>query len=1079
LIDEDEKHRTGPLPVVALAIVVLLQAQPAGADAGGSTCTTGPILSSRIEGCDTPRCLLPGFTDAVLELGDLSEGNTLDQATLKAARDRIERLGFFRTINLECEAGQGGVEVVLRVVPRKHLDKIRVNGQRHFHESDLVDRLALRRGDCLDPEDPGTADILKRVRDFIKRDFMEAGFQGTTVKTKMVPAEDGLVDLDIQVEEGKSLKLSSIKASLAPASESGPSHDALPEWSCPDVSRRDIRRWSGLSVGDPYSDRTNSNVARRLKRALRAIGFSGIKVRSGFDPDTQGYEINATYDSCYLIRFFTRDMKRPGRLGFAQLSDENLLNTLPFADSGVFDMTEASIGRKEIRRFFLDRGYLLNDVVLDYRRVVEGSTDSAGQETGPGVAGVISYFVTMNGRKEIRGIRFLGIDGLTSDVIQEVMNTKPYDFFGDPGSLLPDQVSFDLEKIRDLYRRNGFSHMRFGWTNPEAGGVESSRDGPDRLLTYRDRDMAFRARLLPNTDGIYLEINIIEGERDTIGNLAVEGAVSIPMAEVLASLGLKSGGPFSKAVVVEALRRLTRLYSNEGYLAAGIGLACRGHEPEVPEGECIIEDLDSRVVDLAFTIDEGRQTTVRSVFVDGSIRTLDSTILFGFPSRGDPYRVGEVAEAVKELKNLGIFSSIHVDAIGADEDPPSDRVAIVVTCREDRTRFVDIAVGFEDLDRSGEFPAAAGSVVSTSIAMEDRSSTGFGKNVGLKIPDILLSAEVRYTDMNFLGRGKRLYVPIKYGLSSTAWDRYAAFTPSYVDPRFFARGLTFRFTPFVIYDRATTRLDLFEFGAELAISKELAPHLHGSLTYEIAEVTSRDPAVTSKYSPFRLENKLRPTITYDRLDHPINPKKGGLLQASLSYINALVSGDTDNYLKFQVSGKFFWTLRDILTFGLFARFGTSRSFGGSVRLPDEERFTLGGNRGVRGFANDGVAQYHSDGSLRLDRSEDGKLVKPRGGDHMIAGSFEIRFPILRQISLHGAIFYDFGALSDHLSEFTGASFRHSAGVGIRFLIADTVPLRLDYGVILDRRCGDVDPQTGLCVQKEEIGNIHFGLLYTF
>ena len=42
-----------------------------------------------------------------------------------------------------------------------------------------------------------------------------------------------------------------------------------------------------------------------------------------------------------------------------------------------------------------------------------------------------------------------------------------------------------------------------------------------------------------------------------------------------------------------------------------------------------------------------------------------------------------------------------------------------------------------------------------------------------------------------------------------------------------------------------------------------------------------------------------------------------------------------------------------------------------------------------------------------------------------------------------------------------------------------VPLRLDYGIILDRRCKDVDPRTGKCSKREEFGNIHFGVLYTF
>jgi len=402
----------------------------------------------------------------------------------------------------------------------------------------------------------------------------------------------------------------------------------------------------------------------------------------------------------------------------------------------------------------------------------------------------------------------------------------------------------------------------------------------------------------------------------------------------------------------------------------------------------------------------------------------------------------------------------------------------VVNCRESRARFIDLAGGFETMSRSGDFPGYATSPLATSIAIQDRSTTQFGRALGLQIPDILLSAEVRYTDQNFLGLAKRLYLPFKFGMSATAWDRYAAFTPTYVDPRFFVRGLSFRVTPFAIYDRATTRLDKIQLGTEFALSKELLPRLFGATSYELAWVKTRDPETTDKYTPFRLENKVTPSLTYDRLDHPINPTKGGLVQTSLAYINAMDSSDINNFIKWDISGKYFMTLRNTVTLGLFARYGASKSFNGP-KLPQDERFTLGGNRGVRGFSDDAVAQYNTDGSLRLERQTDGTYAKPYGGEILLAGSVELRFPLLRALSLYGAVFYDVGALAERVAEISKKSFRSSVGAGIRFLLGGTIPIRLDYGVILDPRCRDADPVTGACVQQEEIGNIHFGILYTF
>ncbi len=1046
----------------------------------------GTVRQARLVGCDTARCREPGFPEMLIALAGLREGEVLEPDRVEAARTRLLETGLFREVSVRCTEGEGGLEVELSVTPVTRLRRVRVLGHRHFDELAILDRLPVEPGDALDPEGRRTEDVLERVREAVKRTYAEEGFHATDVDLVLTPVEEGTVDLEVRVREGERLKIASIEVSLRPAQPVG-KWDGPPEWACPAVRPRDLRAWARVSPGDAYTDRTIPTAKQNLQRALRTIGFSGIHVQADLDRDARRLSLQVTYSSCYLLRFFVRDRDAPGRLGFRPLDDAGLLDALPFADSGVFDLTEAALGREAVRQYFEDRGYLFADVVLDYRSFRSGAREdiSSGASdrprwVGPGVAGVISYFITTNRRREIRAIRFIGRRGIEEARLREVMATKPYDFFGDPGAVLPDQVFQDLDRIRDLYRREGFAGMRFEWAG-EAGvrRREVSQEGRETVYTYVDGDRAFRVRTLPSTDGVVLEIGVSEGEQARLGVVRLQGVTAIPSGVLARDLELVEGRPFSPVRVAEAVREIRRRYANEGFLGVQVGVSCRGHDPEVGTDACAADSVPSRVVDLTLTVQEGTRTRILAVIVDGVQRTLEEVVRREFPRPGEPYRPERVAQAVRTLKNYGVFRSVQVRAVGASEQPPREEVALVVTCREARSRFVDVAGGFETLNRSGEFPGYLTSPLATTLTVQDRTTTGFGRTVGLQIPDILLTAEVRYTDLNFLGRAKRLYLPIKYGISATAWDRYAAFTPTYVDPRFFTRGLNFRVTPFVIYDRATTRLDLFQFGAEFAVSKEVLPRLFGGLTYEVAEVTSRDPETETEYSPFRLENKVKPTLTYDRLDHPINPRRGGIIQASLSYINAIVSGDVRNYLKFEATAKGFYTVRNFLTFAFMGRYGTSRSFGASGILPQEERFTLGGNRGVRGFANDAIAQYHPDGSLRLERLPDGTLRKPYGGDIVVSGSAEVRFPVVRRINLFAAVFYDFGALADRVAEISLASFRHSVGFGVRYLLGDAIPIRLDYGLILDRRCRDVDPQTGLCVQKEEIGNIHFGLLYSF
>ncbi|MBM4395225.1 MAG: BamA/TamA family outer membrane protein [Deltaproteobacteria bacterium] len=1087
------------LPVLLLAAPAAAQEAPFAGDlAPPPPCGPAPVRSVSVTGCDVPRCAERDFVAGVIRVAGVEPGTTVDARVVEGAAQRLKKLGFFKSVEVECVAAGAAVDVALTLRPVTRVRSVRIKGNRHFYDTAIADRIPLQSGDALDPGDGGAAGIggpeaLDRVRDAVGRMYLDEGFTGTRVDVTTPEAGPGAADLAIAIVEGERLRVESIATTLRPVRQDESPGGAGYAETCPAVESRDLKAWAGLSVGQPYTERVIPDAVRRLTRALRAVGFAGVRVAVSYRPSERRLEVLATYDSCWRLRFFARDAGEAGRRGYRALAERELVEAMPFGDSGVFDLTEASLGREQVRLFFENRGYLFADVELDYRARDPGDPDAAAtRDWHPAVAGVISYLVTRNARVEIRGIRFLrsgGGGGVPDDDLAAVMSTKPYDFFGDPGAVLPDQVFYDLDRIEALYRERGYLDVRFRWAAETAARVRrTERDGKDQVFTYSGysaagaragdgggtpaANRAFRVRRPPHTEGVYLEVGIDEGPRTTVRRVSVTGAHAVGGRDVMEALGLRAGGPFSPEGLGDARRKLHRRLSNEGYLGAEVTVEARA------------DPADPLLVDVDVSIAEGTRSRVGPVFVSGTRRTEEFVVLRDFPDPGEPYDVGKVADGIRKLKDLGIFTSVQLSTVGADEKPPSPELGMVVNCREARSRFIDLAGGFETLDRSLDFPGFVASPLATSLSVTDRSTTAFGRALGMQIPDILVTAEVRYTDNNFLGRAKRLYLPFKYGLSATAWDRYAGFTPTYVDPRFFASGFVFRVTPFVIYDRATSRLDVIQFGSEFALSKEIVKRLYGSLLYEAAGVKSRDPETTTEYSAIRLENKVIPTLTYDRLDNPINPSKGGMVLASFAYINALTTSlRADNFLKWEVTAKGFWTLKNFLTFAVMARYGASMSFGGAVRLPDEERFTLGGNRGVRGFANDAIGQYHADKSLRLDtRTTSAGVVtkvRPYGGDIVVAGSVEVRFPIVRKLHMHGAGFFDFGGLAERAKDMNAASIRSSAGFGIRWLLGGTIPLRLDYGLIIDRRCRDADPVTGACILKEEVGNIHLGILYTF
>ena len=103
-------------------------------------------------------------------------------------------------------------------------------------------------------------------------------------------------------------------------------------------------------------------------------------------------------------------------------------------------------------------------------------------------------------------------------------------------------------------------------------------------------------------------------------------------------------------------------------------------------------------------------------------------------------------------------------------------------------------------------------------------------------------------------------------------------------------------------------------------------------------------------------------------------------------------------------------------------------------LPLSERFFAGGGSSLRGFETDRAGPLFPG------------TDKPQGGNALVVGNVEIRFPLWRAIQLAG--FYDTGNVFSRISDIRPSGFSHSVGGGIR-IKTPFGPLRADYGINLN------------------------------
>ncbi|MBI3179998.1 MAG: BamA/TamA family outer membrane protein, partial [Deltaproteobacteria bacterium] len=129
---------------------------------------------------------------------------------------------------------------------------------------------------------------------------------------------------------------------------------------------------------------------------------------------------------------------------------------------------------------------------------------------------------------------------------------------------------------------------------------------------------------------------------------------------------------------------------------------------------------------------------------------------------------------------------------------------------------------------------------------------------------------------------------------------------------------------------------------------------------------------------------------------------------------------------------------------------------------------------LRGFTDNGLCRYDKDGKL------DPTCPDTFGGNVLVNGSLELRVPLFKLwiFGFWAGAFFDAGALAEDHAKLYAASFRFSAGLGLRILVGDLVPVRFDVGFpVFERRCVAYTTD-GACV-REKPSQFNFGFLYTF
>ncbi|RPH82489.1 MAG: outer membrane protein assembly factor BamA, partial [Candidatus Rokuibacteriota bacterium] len=402
-------------------------------------------------------------------------------------------------------------------------------------------------------------------------------------------------------------------------------------------------------------------------------------------------------------------------------------------------------------------------------------------------------------------------------------------------------------------------------------------------------------------------------------------------------------------------------------------------------------------IDVAVDITEGPEVYVERINITGNTRSEDRILRREIPFvEGDLFTLQKLQRARQRLVNLGYFETVNVTT-----QPGTDKTRIIVNVEvtERPTGIFSIGGGFSSVD----------SFVGTLDISQN----------------------------NFLGRGWQLSLRLRAGANSQQG------VISFTEPWLFDRPLSAGFDLFNVR-RDYTEYDYDSLGGTVRFSHPFAEYWRWQTSYrltsdDISDVESDDPVLEAEEGT-RLTSAITLGLTRDSRDVIAAPTRGGFTVLTLDF--AGLGGDS-KFVKMVGSTSYFKPIwfGHILSGRMEAGYGfgwAKDGLTGDEELPIFERFYLGGPNSIRSVKARRISPVDDEGN-RI------------GGTSEVLGNVEYIVPL--PFNFRVAAFFDIGNAYGFSTKFDLTDTREAAGAGIRWQ-SPFGPIRVDYGINLDRRKGE-------------------------
>ena len=443
-------------------------------------------------------------------------------------------------------------------------------------------------------------------------------------------------------------------------------------------------------------------------------------------------------------------------------------------------------------------------------------------------------------------------------------------------------------------------------------------------------------------------------------------------------LPLESGDLFTEAAYVQTDQALRQVFLQHGHAWVEIE-----RKAEV--------DLNTRQARVTYSISPGPPAIFGATDIAGTRQVDPYLVLRELTyASGESFSLAAIEQSRRNLLNLDLFHSIHMEFRQEGEKPR--QVPIRIRVAEKEPRSIRLGAGYSTDE---EFIGRA--------AWQHRNWLGGGRRLSaeLRLSAIQRSVGATFVQPYFLDHDTLLRNDIQQGQEDedTYFLNYSRLRPRI--ERYFSPT----FSGFIGY-----RVEFLKFNAV------------GSSTIRALEGLRREGLLSG------------PTLglVWDTTEDPLNPTQGGMLSVVASQAGTVWGGDYQ-FFNLTAEAKHYQRLGWGVVLASRLKMGLSDFFGSARNIPLSERFYAGGDGSVRGYGRRKLGA--------LNAADD-----PLGGLSMIEGSVELRRPLWRELA--GAVFLDFGQLSLESYDIPVDDLQFAPGFGLSYATR-IGPLRFDVGFPID------------------------------